>query len=107
MMKKLFLLLMLTILAAPISLLAGQNADSSASSVQPALELIKKGQIKEATADLEKILRQNPGDIEAQSLLANIYLSQDEPSKAEKHYLEVIRMDPTNAQAFNNFYQKL
>ncbi|MBI2166704.1 MAG: tetratricopeptide repeat protein [Candidatus Omnitrophica bacterium] len=78
---------------------AAQTSESS--SVAPALDHLKQGRMQEAIAYLEDLLKKDPADVKARQVLANVYFSSNEIKKAEKAYLEVLKMEP-NAEAYNN-----
>jgi tetratricopeptide (TPR) repeat protein len=55
--------------------------------------LINMGNKREAVTWVERIISENPDDVSARSFLANLYLSMDQPDKAEAIYLEIIAKD--------------
>ena len=78
---------------------AAQTSESS--SVAPALNHLKQGRMQEAIAYLQDLLKKNTTDVKARQVLANVYFSSNEIKKAEKTYLEVLKMEP-NAETYNN-----
>ncbi|HSH14227.1 MAG TPA: tetratricopeptide repeat protein, partial [Desulfurivibrionaceae bacterium] len=51
--------------------------------------LINMGNKREALGWMERIIAENPADVEARSFLANLYLSMEQPDKAEAIYLQI------------------
>ena len=58
------------------------------------------GYPRDAAVELEKILRASPDEVRAHLTLGNLY-SQPlaQPKMARAHYLQVLELDPRNAQA--------
>lgn len=55
--------------------------------------LINMDNKREAVTWMERIIAENPADVSARSFLANLYLSMEQPDKAESIYLEIIAED--------------
>jgi Tfp pilus assembly protein PilF len=104
-MKRLIRAILFSLTAALVfapGLAANQSSESSAAHYQSAVDFLKQGKTRDAISDLEKTVKQYPDDTQSRSLLAELYFNQNERTKAEKNYLEVTRMDPMNARAYNN-----
>ncbi len=80
---------------------SGSLNASESSSVAPALAHLEQGRTQDAIAHLEKVLKENPNDLEARKALGNIYFSSNEIKNAKKAYLEVLAKGP-NAETYNN-----
>ncbi len=71
----------------------------------------KEEKIEKAEDEYLKALELKPDYIEAHLNLANMYFKINHLPASAAHYKEVIKIDPGNAQAYNNlavilFYQK-
>ncbi|MBO9731884.1 MAG: hypothetical protein J7623_24800 [Chitinophaga sp.] len=58
------------------------------------------GRTKDAVTQYEKVLQLDSNNIPAHQYLATICLQMDAPQLAIPHYLEIIRLQPTNATAY-------
>ena len=76
------------------------NADSKDARYNFALALKQAGYPRDAAVELEKILQASPDEVRAHLTLGNLY-SQPlaQPKMARAHYLQVLELDPRNAQA--------
>jgi tetratricopeptide (TPR) repeat protein len=55
--------------------------------------LVNMGNKREAVTWMERVVDENPGDVSARSYLANLYLSTEQPDKAEAIYRDIIAKD--------------
>lgn len=56
--------------------------------------LAKMDKKREAVGWMERVTKENPGDLSARSYLASLYLAMEQPDKAEAIYRELIAKDP-------------
>jgi tetratricopeptide (TPR) repeat protein len=61
------------------------------------------GLLQEAKTALEKAAELKPDHSEVNNQLANVYLLEDRPDAAERHYRLAVQNDPKNAEALFNF----
>jgi tetratricopeptide (TPR) repeat protein len=74
--------------------------DSTDARYNFALALKGAGYALDAAEELKKILAQDSGEVRAHLALANLYAQVlHEPALARQHYLKVLELDPSNAQA--------
>ena len=88
---------------------AALSAYETALAIQPgsldarynfALTLKSAGYVPDAVNELEKISAANPDEVRVQLALGNLYAQQlHNPAQARRHYLQVLELDPHNAQA--------
>jgi len=62
---------------------------------------LEAGKVKEAFAEIEKMISANPGDPRYYGLLADLYKEQGDKATALKYYGKILEMDPNNG--FVNF----
>src|SRR6478672_8471955 len=62
-----------------------------------------QGQLPEAGATLDSILRDSPNDTAVMAERAKLYLNQDDPAKAIPLLREIVKRDP-NRQRFGRYY---
>jgi tetratricopeptide (TPR) repeat protein len=65
-----------------------------------ALALKAAGYAPDAVNEFKIIVATNPNEVRAQLALGNLYAQQlRDPAQARRHYLQVLELDPHNAQA--------
>ncbi len=64
-------------------------------------KLIEKGRYHEALAEITKILRNNPNDLNAKAYMGSVYSAQFKLDAAKREYREILKKDPNNAAAHN------
>lgn len=56
--------------------------------------------LKSVRIDLERMIRNDPEDIDARLSLAKIQMDEKDPTAAIPLYMEILNVDPENAEAF-------
>ena len=64
-----------------------------------AISLLQRDDLKEANARFSKALQLQPNDSEANIGLAKVFMTMDQPEKAEPLLRHAIELDPTSALA--------
>lgn len=82
-------------------LLAARPGDPAAEVLQAGVK-IKKGQQTEARAQLERVVRQHPAEIDPVSLLAALYTNENRLTEAEKILRQAVEKNPKSAVLMNN-----
>ena len=57
---------------------------------------VSAGKIKEAFAEIHKLIDSNPKETKYYGLLADLYLNQDDKENALKYYNKILEMEPGN-----------
>ena len=57
---------------------------------------LEAGKVKEAFAEIPRLIRSQPGDARYYGLLADLYKDQGDMDNALAHYLKVLEIDPGN-----------
>lgn len=63
--------------------------------------LMEAGRVKEAFAEVQRLIASNPSDTRYYGLLADLYKEQGDRDNALKNYLKILELDPANG--FVNF----
>ncbi len=66
-----------------------------------AMEYLKRGKLEVAQEKIEKALVQKPKDVNVQLAAGLVYERLHEMKRAEKHFRQAIRVDPTSPEAQN------
>ncbi len=64
-------------------------------------KLIEKGRYDEALKDINKILKDNPDDLNARAYLGSVYSARYKLDAATREYRRILSRDPDNAAAHN------
>ncbi len=80
-----------------------QEEKASAVNVQLGIGYLQQDDLELANEKLSKALRQDPNSADAHNAYAILQDRLLQPEKAEFHYGEAVRLDPTNSQAANNY----
>ena len=74
---------------------------------QAAVAQYESGKYPEATATLEKLVRQAPESFEVHELLGLVYAAQSQDAKAREHLLKAVRLNPQSVPARTNLAASL
>ncbi len=80
-----------------------QEEKASAVNVQLGIGYLQQNDLELANEKLSKALRQDPNSADAHNAYAILQDRLLQLEKAEFHYGEAVRLDPTNSQAANNY----
>lgn len=73
------------------------------SDLRRAEELEAQGKVREAVADFEKVLDENPNLEKVHVKLISLYGQLGHPEKAEEHFRAAVRLDPHDATGYYNY----
>lgn len=90
------------ILLSCAALAAAQDSKTREQLFQAALAHYQAGQFREATAPLERLVRELPASFEVQELLGLVYAAQSEDAKANLHLAQAVKLKPGSAEARSN-----
>jgi len=79
------------------------KGDSPDIVMNKAHNLYEMGQLSKAIKLLEEYHRVNPDEISVRLLLGEYLLKKNYPSKAQKHFSHILKLDPSHFKALENF----
>lgn len=74
-------------------------SSQSGPSKSGATALYEQGELEKALPELERLLEEDPRDIDVRTMLASLYWLKGESDKAEAQYREILEIDPDHADS--------
>jgi type IV pilus assembly protein PilF len=79
------------------------NKEASAHNAQLGAEYLRRGQYRDAKEKLDRAVAQDPGNFEANWVMASLQEQLDNPAEAERYYRTALRLQPDNPDIVNTY----